>query len=54
MLKRSYYCLHTEHSEPIVQSDNNDLSERRHDTSVVRISGPVVVWVAVDEHHNRK
>jgi len=49
-----YDIIRTKNTESVVDGNDHDLTERRHDTSVVRISGSVVVRVAVNEHDNRK
>jgi len=46
--------VYTEYAKSIVDSDDHDLSERRHDTSVVGVSGSVVVRVAVNKYNDRK
>jgi len=47
-------AVYTEYAKSIVDSDDHDLSKRRHDTSVVGVSGSVVVRVAVNKHNDRK
>jgi len=43
-----------QYAEPVVECDHDDVAVRRHDTSVVRVSGSGVKRLAVNKYDNRK